>query len=165
MPKGSEIKPIMIDTPIIIDEWEPDEAYDGVFPKGARDKSAYFSPKTPGMVGIKADHRYLFKLSRHWCPWQFWMEIIAYRLGLLMGVPVPPAHIGMSRTYEPDKDTYGALIEWFFDDRKDEYREGGHFMMQVVQDYDDTAMCPTRWPIPAIRNPGPAPTRCPAGLS
>jgi len=136
MPDIEDIKSRLFDLPIVIDAWRQDDIYDGVFPKGARDKSVYFSPKESGIDCLKPDHRYLFKLSRKWCPWQFWVEVIAYRLGLLMGVGVPPAHIGLNRTYAQGRDTYGALIEWFFDDRKDMYVEGGQFMVAFIKDYD-----------------------------
>ncbi len=87
---------------------------------------------------IKPDWRYLFKLSRsqEWCPWQFWLEVIAYRLGCLIGVPVPPAHVGLNRNYHQGQNVYGALIEWFYDEREDIYTEGGQYMMQLVENYD-----------------------------
>jgi hypothetical protein len=107
-----------------------------VYPKGARDKSAYFSPETVEESCLKGNFRYLFKLSRSWCPWQFWGEIIAYRLGLIIGVEVPPSHIGLNNKYHPGESTCGALIEWFYDDKKDIYVEGGQFMVKLVRDYD-----------------------------
>lgn len=130
----------LCDKPIVIDTWQQDEVYNGMFPKGTRDKSAYFSSDKPEDGCIKPNWRYLFKLSRTTptvnFPWQFWCEIVAYRLGLLMGVAVPPAHIGFSRNYTQGQDTYGALIEWFYDDREDEYIDGGQFMINFVKDYD-----------------------------
>ena len=122
--------------PIIIDNWRQDDTYEGVYPKGARDKSAYFSPETVDENYLKGNFRYLFKLSRSWCPWQFWGEIIAFRLGLIAEIEVPPAHIGLSNKYNPGQVTYGALIEWFYDDKRDLYGEGGQFMVQAVKDYD-----------------------------
>ena len=123
---------------ITIDSWRPDETYDGVFPKGAREKRVDFSPDNPQPACIKAGWRYLFKLarSRNWCPWQFWVEIVAYRLGCLINVPVPPAYVGLNRKYQTGEDTYGALIEWFYDERKDMYIEGGQFMGQLIKNYD-----------------------------
>ena len=122
--------------PIIIDDWRQDDTYEGVYPKGARDKSAYFSPEIVDEDYLKGNYRYLFKLSRSWCPWQFWGEIIAYRLGLITEIEVPPAHIGLNNKYNPVEATYGALIEWFYDDKKDIYVEGGQFMVKLVRDYD-----------------------------
>ena len=132
----SDIKSVLYDKPIIIDEWRQDDTYEGVYPKGARDKNAYFSPETVIESCLKENFRYLFKLSRSWCPWQFWGEIIAYRLGLVAGIEVPPSHIGLHNKYNPEEPTYGALIEWFYDDKTDIYVEGGQFMVQEVKDYD-----------------------------
>jgi len=131
-----DIKSRLCDKPIIIDDWRLDDTYEGVYPKGARDKSAYFSPEIVNESCLKEKYRYLFKLSRNRFPWQFWVEIIAYRLGLITGVEVPPAHIGLSCNYSPGKITYGALIEWFYNDKKDIYIEGGQFMIQELKDYD-----------------------------
>jgi len=136
MVEPANIKSRLYDRPIIIDDWQRDDTYEGVYPKGARDKSAYFSPKTVDEHYLKANHRYLFKLSRNHFPWQFWVEIIAYRLGLITDIEVPPAHIGLSFNYNPGKITYGALIEWFYNDKKDIYVEGGQFMIQELKDYD-----------------------------
>ncbi|MCX5636470.1 MAG: hypothetical protein NTX52_02095 [Planctomycetota bacterium] len=132
----ADIKSRLCDKPIVIDDWRQDDTYEGVYPKGARDKSAYFSPETVDESCLKGNYRYLFKLSRSWCPWQFWGEIIAYRLGLITGVKVPQAHIGLNNKYNPGEATYGVLIEWFYNDKKDFYVEGGRFMVQLVKDYD-----------------------------
>ena len=65
-------------TPIVIDDWQRDDTYEGVYPSGARVKDAYFSPDKPEDRFIKPNWRYLFKLSRRRFPWQFWCEIIAF---------------------------------------------------------------------------------------
>jgi len=124
------------DSPIIIDDWRKDETYEGVYPSGARVKDAYFSPEKPKEDCIKSDWRYLFKLSRDRFPWQFWCEIIAYRLGCVIGITVPPAHIGLSKIYEKGEDTYAALIEWFYDDKVDGYFSGGQLMVAHIEDFD-----------------------------
>ena len=125
-------------TPIVIDGrgWQSDDTYNGVYMVGARDKDAYFSPDNPKDECIKPNWRYLFKLSRIWCPWQFWCEIIAYRLGSIIGVDVPPTHIGLSKTYEKGVDTYAALIEWFYDDKDKGYVPGGQLMESHIKDFD-----------------------------
>ncbi|MHC4702512.1 MAG: hypothetical protein ACYTFQ_18265 [Planctomycetota bacterium] len=122
--------------PIVIDKWRKDETYEGVYPSGARVKDAYFSPKEPEDECIKPDWRYLFKLSRDKFPWQFWCEIIAYRFGCVIGVEVPPAHIGLSKTYEVGVDTYAALIEWFYDYKDEGYIAGGQFMESLIKDFN-----------------------------
>jgi len=121
---------------IIIDDWRKDETYEGVYPSGARVKDAYFSPEKPEEDCIKSDWRYLFKLSRNRFPWQFWCEMIAYRFGSVIGVTVPPAHIGLSNTYKEGEDTYAALIEWFYDDKVDGYCSGGQLMQHQIENFD-----------------------------
>lgn len=81
---------------ISIDDWQKEETYDGIYPKGAREKTAYFSPESPVSSVLKPNHQYLFKKSNHRYPWQFWMEIIAFRVGQLMGITVPPAYVQTS---------------------------------------------------------------------
>ncbi|KKL67076.1 hypothetical protein LCGC14_2138580, partial [marine sediment metagenome] len=111
-----------------------------IYTVGSRDKDAYFSPEKPEHKCIKPDWRYLFKLSRStrtitfW--WQFWCEIIAYRFGSVIGVKVPPAHIGLSKKYEQGVDTYAALIEWFYDESKDVYITGEQIMVGLIEDFD-----------------------------
>ncbi len=127
--------------PILIgDNWRRDDTYEGVYPSGARDKDAYFSPDNPKDECIKPNWRYLFKLSRSTdqCDfsWQFWCEIIAYRFGCIIGVKVPPAHIGLSRKYKKGVDTYAALIEWFYDDKDKGYIAGGQLMESHIKNFD-----------------------------
>ena len=134
---------IFHNAPIVIDNWARDDTYEGVYPSGARVKDAYFSRETPEEKCIKSDWRYLFKLSRGIYepgrgefPWQFWCEIIAYRFGCVIGVQVPPAHIGLSTKYKDGIDTYAALIEWFYDDSKENYFSGGLIMQSCIDGYD-----------------------------
>jgi len=116
---------------IEIDSWLPDDEYDGVFPKGARDKSVYFSPVDCEWEFIKSNHRYLFKQSIRRHPYQFWVEIIAYRLGQLMDVEVPPAYIA----FRNEDKVYGTLIEWFYT-RDENYEDGGNIMRAHIKPYD-----------------------------
>jgi hypothetical protein len=66
------------------DGWE---LWDGspVYQQGTRSKSSvrYIGSNSPSF--IRADWRYLFKLSRSRYPWQFWMEVTAYRIGCGVG--------------------------------------------------------------------------------
>lgn len=124
--------------PICIDDgWVRDDTYEGVYPSGARVKDAYFSPEKPEDKGIKPNWRYLFKLSRRRFPWQFWCEIIAYRFGSVIGIEVPPAHIGHNKKYGKENvDTYAALIEWFYDDKAKRYISGGQIMVSLIKNFD-----------------------------
>ncbi len=122
--------------PVIIDTWQRDDTYEGVYPSGSRVKDSYFSPLVAENKHLKSNWRYLFKLSRTKFPWQFWCEIIAYRLGCIIGVKVPPAHIGLSRNYKKDSETHAALIEWFYDDKKEGYIPGGLMMESKIKNFD-----------------------------
>ena len=85
--------------------WEGRPTYD----EGARDKYSVVSPKPAEFDFLRPGYRYLLKHSRDKYPWQFWMEIIAYRFGCLIGVPVPPAHVAIG--FEED---IGSLSEWMY---------------------------------------------------
>jgi hypothetical protein len=124
---------------ICIDDWKPDDsAYEkGYYPEGTRDKAVY-SPDDVGNLPLRPRWRYLLKKSNSRAPWQFWMEIIAYRIGQVMDVPVPPAHVGLHNHDEPDPPPYGALIEWFYAEEKGEgYVEGARLIRPLVPDFDD----------------------------
>lgn len=119
------------------DFWVMDDLYDGVSTKGARPKTAYFSPKKPEHSFIKPNHRYLFKKSRKGAPWQFWMEIIAYRIGDVLNVKVPPTYVGMSikEAEDSEKPVLGSLIEWFYG-AQDEYRDGGRLIGPLIENFN-----------------------------
>jgi hypothetical protein len=55
-------------------------------------------------------HAYLFKTASGWRAQQLWSEIIAYRLGALIGLNVPPCFVAID---EETRET-GALIEFFY---------------------------------------------------
>lgn len=121
---------------ICVDEWGTDETYNGIYPKGAREKDVYYSPDHPSFPCLRSQHRYLLKKSFNRYPWQFWMEIIAYRVGQLMGVEVPPAYVGLRHRGEDAQDEYGALIEWFYTTPGSIYVDGSSFMTRAIENYD-----------------------------
>lgn len=108
-----DISPSPNNTRTDVNFWRQDPLNDGIYPEGARDKEVYFSPKNMQSKLLKADWRYLFKLPRsaNWCPWQFWVEIIAYRLGSLVGVNVPPAHVAFNNFYrQGDGNLFRSMV-------------------------------------------------------
>jgi hypothetical protein len=115
-----------------ITSWQKDDTYGGVHPFGSRDKGSVFSPVNPDYNFIKADHRYLFKESRDKFPWQFWIEVIAFNVGKLMNVVVPPAYVG----YDSNSNTYAALIEWFYNEKEKNHIHGGDIIEKLVPNYD-----------------------------
>src|SRR3990172_6574438 len=119
---------------IDISTWHPDSEFDP-YPKGARAKNAVFSPQNGAPAFIIPDHRYLFKHSSHRYPEQFWIEIIAYFIGGLMSVPVPPAFVA----YNSKSQQSGALIEWFYGypgEQQVRYIDGGEYMVRLIPNYD-----------------------------
>lgn len=121
---------------IDVDQWTPDATYDGVYPKGAREKDVLFAPKEPLQPCILPEHRYLLKKSFARYPWQYWMEVIAYRVGQVLGVPVPPAFVGSRHRPDDGPLEYGALIEWFYDPEHEGYTDGGRYMACAIKDFD-----------------------------
>src|SRR5882757_102783 len=93
--------------PVEVAHWTPDIETQ---PTGARLKQWLISPPDPRDARIlRPEHRYLFKFSVARAPVQFWNEILAHRLGLYLGIAVPPTHVGVnSLTGE-----VGALSEFF----------------------------------------------------
>lgn len=114
--------------------WRPDEEF-AVYPEGARDKSLLYSPDPAAHDFLVPNHRYLFKHSNSRYPDQFWTEIIAYRIGCMLGVAVPPAFVA----WDSSSGVCGALIEWFLDypDGPDErYVPGGDYMTRMIPGYE-----------------------------
>ncbi len=72
---------------IMIEDWDSQEIHE----EGARDKIRLFAPAETSYPFLIPSHRYLYKLSDKKYPNDALAEVIAYRLGVRMGVPVPPA--------------------------------------------------------------------------
>lgn len=123
---------------ICIDDWLPDDSsYEkGYYPEGTREKAAYFSPDDVGNMPLRPHWRHLFKESVPRAPWQFWMEIMAYRIGQIMDVTVPPAYVGLRNPEKPGQAVYGALIEWFYS-QQERYIEGARLIRPLIPGYDD----------------------------
>lgn len=124
--------------PIDLSLWEADADYGGIFPKGAREKSLYNSPDDVSEYPfLKPSFSYLFKESFYRYPEQFWVEIIAYKIGCLMGVKVPPVFVASRK--DSDAVTCGALIEWFYDVNSGDfisYHDGGDLFGLIIEDFD-----------------------------
>jgi len=116
-----------------ITAWRRDEEF-AHYPEGARDKTLVYSPDKAPFSFLLLGHRYLFKRSSPRYPEHFWMEIIAYHLGLQMGVPVPKTFAG----YDTKEGQSGALIEWFFFPQRgtETYIAGGDFCQQYIPNFD-----------------------------
>lgn len=117
---------------IDIAAWRPDDQF-AIYPEGTREKSLWISPDSLPMPFLVGGHRYLFKHSSPRYPAQFWCEVIAYRVGCLMGIPVPPAYAAWNSSNRQS----AALIEWFY--RRDQevlYESGTVHMKRMIPDFD-----------------------------
>lgn len=103
------IKPLIQKSVLDVADWTSDAEF-AAYPQGARAKDAVFAPDRPSDKVIVPSKRYLFKRSKRSYPDQFWGEIIAYRIGCLMGVNVPPAFVA----WNSKTGISAALIEWFY---------------------------------------------------
>lgn len=122
------------DQPVDVTSWGEKEEFEP-YPEGARVKTLVYAPAQPPFEFLKSNHQYLFKLSRDRCPEQFWNEIFAYRLGLEMDVPVPPAFVA----YDDSRNQSAALIEWFLSlsgNIKEDSESGGDLCQQMIPDFD-----------------------------
>lgn len=120
--------------PVNITNWRKDEEYTQ-YPEGARDKTRLYSPdspESPPYLFLKSEHPYLFKLSAARGTEQFWVEIFAYRLGLKMDIPVPPAFVA----YDTNTKQIGVLIEWFFSSPSEDYTSGGDYCQEQIPTFD-----------------------------
>ncbi|MEO5369702.1 MAG: HipA domain-containing protein [Magnetococcus sp. DMHC-1] len=117
---------------IDIDGWHSDDQFP-IYPEGTREKSLWIAPCFPPMPFLTGGHHYLFKHASQRYPTQFWCEVIAFRVGCMMGIPVPPAYAA----WQSSKKQSAALIEWFY--RMDEnvrYEAGTVHMKRVIPDFD-----------------------------
>lgn len=117
-----------------VTDWLRDEEF-AEYPEGAREKAIVYSPFPPLYPFLIGGHRYLFKLSSRRYPEQYWMEIIAYDLGVEMGVAVPPAFVA----YDSKRNQSGALIEWFLArnlGERETYMPGGDFCQIYIPNFE-----------------------------
>lgn len=111
--------------------WAPDTDY-GVFPQGARPKDSAIAPSPVTDPVLVAGKRYLFKRSRKVYPDQFWAEVVAYRVGSLLEVSVPPTFAAWNSA----TGQCGALIEWFYLDGQERLVLAGDFLQQMQPNFE-----------------------------
>jgi hypothetical protein len=122
--------------------WQPDELFAN-YPEGARSKNAFFPPDPSPYDFIKSGRRYMFKKSNKRYVDQFWGEVVAYQVGTILGVQVPPAYAALNS----DTGICAALIEWFYIDGEASLVSGGNYMQLIDPNYDRKfgAMHNFRW--------------------
>lgn len=125
------ISPLIQKTFFDVADWDVDAEF-GVFPQGARAKDAVIAPALPPESILVPNKRYLFKRSEKRYPDQFWGEVVAYRIGCLLGVDVPPAFAA----YNSRSGYCAALIEWFYSDGSELFVMAGDFLQKIQPDFD-----------------------------
>lgn len=81
-----------------------------VFPVGSKPKRLLLCPEKATEPFLIPNHAYLFKAAHGWQQQQVWSEVIAYRLGQVLGLDVPPAYIAV----DSRRQATGVLIEFFY---------------------------------------------------
>ncbi len=89
--------------------WAPDEDFP-FGPQGAKAKRIFICPSPPQHGFLIGGHRYIFKEPTGTKAQQIWSEVIAYEIGRLAGVEVPPAFLATG----PGNGSPGVLIEYFY---------------------------------------------------
>lgn len=118
--------------PIDISRWSRNTEFADAYPEGARPKRIVISPSDPVQNFIKPEWQHMFKRSAGRYPEQFWAEVIAYQIGLMIGVPVPPAHAA----YDSETGECGALIEWFYEEGEEQFVAAGYYFYQRIRNFD-----------------------------
>jgi hypothetical protein len=96
-------------TPILIGSWSRDDDF-AIHPVGSKPKRPVICPPTETRPFLIPGHSYLFKIADGWKAQQLWSEVIAYQIGCLVGVPVPPAFLA----YDETTGETGVLVEFFY---------------------------------------------------
>ena len=90
------------------------------------------SPYAPIQDVIKPDWQYMFKLSDEKYPEQYWAELIAYQIGLLLDVDVPPAHAA----FDSMTGECGSISEWFYTPNEEVFFAAGYFFYREIRNFD-----------------------------
>ncbi len=112
--------------------WLEDELFFN-YPEGARSKRAFFPSTEVTWRHILHNRRHLYKRSDKRFVDQFWGEVVAYHVGCLLGVPVPPTYAAFDSRSERN---CGALSQWFYEDGLTSYVPGGNWLQQLIPDFD-----------------------------
>lgn len=117
---------------IDITSWPEDPEFSAAYPEGARPKRVVLSPSNPEQAYIKPQWRHMFKRSSNRSDEQFWSEVVAYEVGQLLEIEVPPCY----PAYDCNSDHCGALSPWFYDESKESYFAAGNFYHRIIDGFD-----------------------------
>lgn len=127
----AHLEPIIQPAAIDVAAWHLDDLFSN-YPEGARSKNAFFPPEPVPFAFIKVGRRYMFKKSVKRYPDQYWGEVVAYQVGTMLGVTVPPSYAA----FNSETGQSGALIEWFYEDGQASLVSGGNYMQKLYPEYD-----------------------------
>lgn len=116
--------------------WLRDEEYP-IHPVGTREKQVVLCPDPAPYDFLIPRHRYLLKFSNPRAPSQFLSEVIAYRIGVVLNVPVPPSF----QAHDGNEDSPAALIEFFIGKPGDpplELVHGGDYCERYMPGFERT---------------------------
>tara|TARA_R110002049_G_scaffold102595_1_gene248243 strand:- start:11035 stop:11955 length:921 start_codon:yes stop_codon:yes gene_type:complete len=119
---------------IDVSSWAGDDQHE-IFPVGARDKKMIWSPSEVVNDGLKCRWPYLFKESISRYPDQFWTEVIAYIISKHLSVEVPLAYPAIYT--DCDGQHFGSLIEWFYDEKSENFIHAEQFFKRINPDFDE----------------------------
>lgn len=74
----------------------------------------------------------MFKRSAERYPEQFWAEIIAYEVSLLLGVTAPPCYAA----FDSSNGQCGALSAWFYEEGDESFYSAGNFFHKLIPNFD-----------------------------
>ncbi|MCP9337619.1 hypothetical protein [Stutzerimonas xanthomarina] len=117
---------------IEIAHWPEDAEFSAAYPEGARPKRTVFSPGDPDELFILSDWRHMFKRSDKKYPEQYWAEIIAYQVAMLLSVNAPPCFAAI----DSSRSQCGALSPWFYEEGDESFYSAGNFFHKWVPDFD-----------------------------
>jgi len=129
VPSAATIPALIQAEAVDIAGWPGDFA---VYPQGAREKRSAFCPDPAPEPELRPGWRYLFKESDHRYPDQFWGEIVAYRVGCLVGLEVPPAFAA----WNSSTGECAALIEWFYAEGRERLVLAGDDLQRLRPNFD-----------------------------
>lgn len=95
--------------PVTVGDWDLSEDYP-VYPVGSKPKRMLICPAQVEEDFLIPGHAYLFKQALGWQEYQVWSEVIAYRIGAILGLEVPPCFLAV----DEKSGEIGALVEFFY---------------------------------------------------
>lgn len=95
---------------VFVGAWREDEDFP-IHPKGSQPKRTIVAPDSCPYPFLIPGHTYMFKTAKKaWQANQLWSEVVAYRLGCLCGVAVPPSFAAI----DDATGEAGVLMEFFY---------------------------------------------------